>query len=38
MMGALTMRRLLLTILVIGVLAGTTAGVVFALNYEGEDF
>ena len=32
------MRRVLLTILTIGLLAGIPAGVVYALNYEGEDF
>lgn len=32
------MRRVLLTILAIGLLAGVTTSVVFALNYEGEDF
>ena len=32
------MRRVLLSILALGVLAGITTSVVFALNYEGEDF
>ena len=32
------MRRVLLTILAIGLLAGITTSAVFALNYDGEDF
>ena len=32
------MKRALLTILIIGLLAGITTSVVFALNYDGEDF